>query len=324
MKRNGFIASVILVCVLAGCGATERAERLMAPNAEPGRTDLKLTSSPKQLVEQKRIAAHRTIAAPDGTPIDVWVIRADAANPRPGRKGTVILLHRRMQSKASFPYLGAGERLAKMGYDVVLPDLRGHGASGGKYVTFGVKEKDDIKAVMDALAKDKLVSGPFYVFGDGLGGAVALHYAAIDPRVKGVMVIAPYKDIRSIAQRFLYPLDPMELTCKTHLDETIEAAGQLGQFEPAEASSVAAASKLKAPLLVVAPVLDLSVPLEHIEAIYNAGNEPKSLFMVTPGPEQLALGTMMENWIADKIDDLAVNGVKSAATKPAATTKPAN
>jgi len=43
-----------------------------------------------------------------------------------------VLLHGEEQCKAN--YLGMGKNLAKMGYDVVLIDLRSHGKSTGKYV----------------------------------------------------------------------------------------------------------------------------------------------------------------------------------------------
>ena len=152
MKRYWLTTALLAAGVCAGCQPSDLARGLVAPNCNPGRIDLAFAGTDKQMIQRKRIDVHRRIRTPDKVMIDVWVIKARPTEGAAAKAhGTVVLLHGLMQSKACFPCLGAGERLAKKGFDVVLLDLRRHGRSGGKFVTYGAKEKYDIKAVIDTL-----------------------------------------------------------------------------------------------------------------------------------------------------------------------------
>jgi fermentation-respiration switch protein FrsA (DUF1100 family) len=57
-------------------------------------------------------------------------------------------------------------------------------------------------------------------------------------------------------------------------------------------------------------MIDLTVPPEHSDAIYQAAGGPKKIIRVTPGPEQLAMFAVMEDWIADRMDELIKTGLK--------------
>jgi len=307
MKRNLLIVPAVLAMALAiGCEKDFYAKQIIVQNTDPGKVLLELAGSPETLIKQGRIDFHRQVLAPDGTNIDVWVIKAKLSTEVPRALGTMILLHGLGESKASFPIFGVGERLAKKGYDVVLPDLRAHGRSGGRYITYGALEKLDIKAVIDHLAKEGSIHTPVYVFGTNLGGSVAIQYAAIDERCKGVMAVAPYKGIASVGWTRVKLMAPaMSLE---QFQQVLARAGQIGQFDPAQASAVAAARQLKCPLLLVHGILDLSVPLEHSKAIYEAAMCPKKL--ETPTFEIFVLPAILEDWIAGRLDKLAKTGVE--------------
>jgi len=118
------------------------------------------------------------------------------------------------------------------GWDVVLPDLRAHGSSGGRYVTWGAKEKHDIKDVVDALIDEKLIEPRLYVMGASLGGCVAIQYAAIDSRCEGVLALAPPTGINDVA-RMIYPL-----ATEGWLARTVVHAGQIADFDPLDASAL--------------------------------------------------------------------------------------
>jgi len=312
MKSTTLLATCLLaIGVLGGCAADHYGRTLVELNTGPGKVDENIVGTAAQLIKAGKIDLHKVCKAPDGVDIDVWVIKAKDPT---GKKllasplGTVVILHRQSESKASWPFFGAGRRLARMGYDVVLPDLRAHGRSGGKYVTYGVKEKTDVKAVMDNLLAAKQIHKPFYAFGVSLGAATAIEYAAIDPRCKGVLAITPFKDMRSFARRDLIMLSPKDF------DKAMAKAGEIAGFDPAQASAVKAAAKLTVPLLLVHGMIDLSVPAEQSKAIYDAAAGPKKLILVTPGPEQFALYAVMEDWIANKMNMVATGGL---TTKPA-------
>ena len=315
MKQCWMIAAVAFASVFAqGCQTDDYARQIVAPDTNRGRIDETFCPSAETMVAQDRISLFRQVPVADKATIDVWVIKARDAGNRPvAAKGTMLIIHSLYDSKATFPYRGTGERLAKMGYDVVLPDLRKHGRSRGDFITYGVKESTDLKAVIDNLVADKSVDPKVYAFGVNLGGAAAIQYAAIDPRCKGVMAVAPYQDFRGIVRHWLGRL----LLNQEDYEKVIASAGKMADFDPNQASAVLAVKNIHAPLLLVHGMMDMSVPLDHSKAIFEAANEPKGLLVM--GLEQIVLPAAMEDWIATHMDKLATSGVKDmqAATKPA-------
>jgi dienelactone hydrolase len=323
MTRNlsaAGLAALLVSCCL-GCAQDDQARMLLAPTPVWSDQDVMgLPGVPAEVVLRNagRIDSFSKIEVADKAQIDVWVIKArDAAGKPAPATGTVLVLHAYTSGKGSYPYLGVAERLARKGYDVVLPDLRCHGHSTGDAITFGVKEKDDLKRVMDRFIADKTVHGKVYVFGAGLGACVGIQYAAIDPRVAGVVAIAPYKDFRSFARQ-RHPL--ME---ESKFQGLLVSAGRLGNFKPDEASTVVGASKLTCPLLVIHGILDFTVPQEWSQAVYDAATGPRKLQVVSMDTPLVA--ALYEDWITGQVDALARNGLKepSAESRPAATTRPA-
>jgi hypothetical protein len=201
---------------------------------------------------------------------------------------------------------------------VVLPDLRSHGHSTGDYTTWGAKEKGDLKLIMDRLLAEKAVNENVYVFGIGLGACVGIQYAAIDPRCRGVLGVAPHSDFRSYARLQFGPF----ILNDADFQKVIEACAKTGDFNPDEASAVLAAKNVHCPLLLVHGMLDLSVPLNHSEAIFAAANEPKKLTVMSM--ELIIAGMLTEDWIADRVDKFIKEGLEAAArTQPSAQTRPA-
>ena len=303
-------AWVLLTGLITGCGADFHAKQIVEYNTGPGKVLEDIAGTAEQLCKTGQIDLHSVYKMPDKTAIDVWTIFAK--NPTGDERlssplGTVLVLHGLTESKASFPYRGAGLRLARMGYDVVLPDLRGHGRSGGKYVTYGAKEKHDVKAVVDNLLDEGNIHEPIYAFGATLGAATAIQYAAIDPRCKGVLAMTAYQDAETMARRRLMMLSEEDFA------KALAKAGELADWDPKEASSVEAARNLTVPLMLVHGMIDLSVPLAHSEAIYAAAGGPKKLVPVTHGPEHFAMFTIMEDWIADKMNMVATGGLSQPA-----------
>jgi len=111
---------------------------------------------------------------------------AYTASPR----GTVILLHG--YALAQFSMAPWAIRLADNGWRCVLVDLRGHGKSTGKKVYYGLEETNDLSRLLDQLQESNHVSGPVEVMGESYGGALALRWAGMEPRVDKVIAIAPY------------------------------------------------------------------------------------------------------------------------------------
>jgi pimeloyl-ACP methyl ester carboxylesterase len=289
---------VALLAALAGCSSPEHdAKMLIEPEARPGRMVAKGSPADK-LLGEGRISACRRIKGEGGCMIDVWVINSSLADPTElGHKvvrGTVVLLHPLMMSKVWF--LKEGEMLARRGWDVVLPDLRAHGQSEGQYTTWGVKERLDLKLVMDQLVGDKTVSPRIFAIGGSLGGMVAIQYAAIDSRCQGVMAFAPPSDLRRIGRRIL------SLTTSAQYERGLAEAGKMGDFSIDDASAVVYAKRLTCSLIIVHGGMDMIVPYDQCREVFDAAGGPKQ-FISRPLSGHAA-EFASEKWVADRVDEL--------------------
>jgi fermentation-respiration switch protein FrsA (DUF1100 family) len=77
-----------------------------------------------------------------------------------------------------------------MGYNVLIPYLRAHGPSEGKYISFGPMERLDVKRWIDKV--NDRVPGSILIHGLSMGGGIALDLATMDlENVKCILADAP-------------------------------------------------------------------------------------------------------------------------------------
>lgn len=123
----------------------------------------------------------RWVTTSDGVRLSVQVIDgpADAV-------ATVVITHGFIHWSRTPPIHGFASRLAER-FDVVVPDLRGHGRSGGRN-TMGRVEVDDLETVIVACAtRDR----PVVTLGISLGGGISLMHASRYDSVAGVVAVSP-------------------------------------------------------------------------------------------------------------------------------------
>ena len=127
------------------------------------------------------------------------------------------------------------------------------------------------RPIGDALVDENLVSPPVYALGASLGGSIAIQYAAIDPRCRGVMALAPPTGIRGAA-KLMSPFSTEE-----SINVAVRRAGAIAAFDPENASALDAVARLNCPLILVHGIWDVVVPYRHSKRIYKAANNPKKL-----------------------------------------------
>ena len=203
------------------------------------------------------------------------------ANRRPP-KGTVFILHGIGDRKDKVPYLLWARVLAQAGYRAVLVDLRGHGRSTGRYMSYGVHESRDMAQLLDAFEEQGLVYGPVGVWGISYGGAVAIQWAAIDPRVKAIVAFEPFCTLRDAVRDFApVVLGGWSFIAQPPLVRAVtNAAAALAGFDPDDANPLRAITQTKAPVLLVHGTADRHLPPRHSERLHAAAPDHSELDLV--------------------------------------------
>src|SRR5260370_41258440 len=111
----------------------------------------------------------------DGTALRGWKVR-----PAQPNGDWVLLFHGVADNRIGT--LSYAQVLLQHGYSVLMMDARGHGESEGAIATYGWKERDDTRAVVDGLL---VTESPHCLFalGGTMGAAVPLQSAGIEPRL---------------------------------------------------------------------------------------------------------------------------------------------
>jgi pimeloyl-ACP methyl ester carboxylesterase len=171
-----------------------------------------------------------------------------------------------MDAGRTYPPLA--DRLAQeSGFRVVVAMLRGAGGSEGDFSASGWRE--DLDFLVD---REVGPDGPVWLIGFGLGGALVLRKAAMDPRVRGVGVVASPADLTA----WVSDLAAVDLCRRS---KAIVSQG-FPHDERAWATDLVALRPLEAaatlggrPLLVVHGSDDDEVPVAAARALADAAGE---------------------------------------------------
>ena len=173
-------------------------------------------------------------------------------------------------------------KIAAAGYRAVLVDFRGHGASSGDWLTFGVVEVPDLQQVLDALDREGLLEGRVGVYGASYGGGVAIQLAGADSRVAGVVAVAPFESLDRVvasAGREMLPFGQMLLSDET-LSKSIARAAALASFDPKLADARRAIERTKAHVLLIHGRDDTKIPYHQSEEMAAAAPDRARLIVL--------------------------------------------
>ncbi len=134
-----------------------------------------------------------TLTSRDGTRLAAWFI----AGARPQ---TLLVLHGYTACKDDM--LSHAAFLHAAGYSLLLLDLRACGASGGRAVTLGGREQEDVAAALAYLqTRPDVDASQLGILGLSLGGALAILAAAACPAVRAVVAEAPFRSLSSAVRQ---------------------------------------------------------------------------------------------------------------------------
>ena len=207
----------------------------------------------------------------DGLEVEAQFIKQQ----EPSHKG-VLLVH---------GFRNTGEDMGKLakfyydqGFDVLLPDARGHGESEGDYNGFGWHDRLDTKMWAEFLTtygEDQII-----LHGDSMGAATVLMASGeeLPSEVKGIIADSSYSSVKEeLAHQLkhIYNLPAFPLISVTSLITNVKAGYTFG-----EASVVDQVEKNTLPLFLIHGDADDLVPTIMSEQIYDAASSEKELWIV--------------------------------------------
>lgn len=213
--------------------------------------------------------------------VDLSISVHHASVSTASKHGTIFVLHGVRDRKESIETWAQG--LTAAGYTAVLVDHRGQGRSTGNYLTYGVREAEDLHELASTLLESGQVDEPFGALGVSYGAATAIRWASIDPRVTAVVALAPFADLRSIVPNF----SPVRLP-NWFYAQCINAAGKEAGFDPDGIDTARSATQTSAQLLLIHGDRDVHIPLAHSQRIVHAASSHAELLVVR-GADHLAL-----------------------------------
>ncbi|PQD96830.1 alpha/beta hydrolase [Pradoshia eiseniae] len=288
MKKTIIIISIILALIIAGIigasfyfynVAVKRADKDFL-NSDPNLA----VSTPQTLqTEAKKWAGtvnfeEIAITSNDGLALTGYYLPAEEKTNK-----TVIIAHG-YAGHAIGMYAYAKYYYEALGYNVLMPDARGHGKSEGDYIGFGWHERKDyiqwIDYVLDRNGKNSKIA----LHGVSMGGATVMMTSGeeLPKQVKAVVADCGYTsalDILSYQLGEMYSLPSFPLIQSTSLLTKLRAGYS---FE--EASAVEQVKKTSLPIFFIHGEKDTFVPLEMVHELYEAANGEKELYIV-PGAE---------------------------------------
>ena len=205
---------------------------------------------------------------------EVWIPTADGLRlsawfvVKPGAPA-IVLLHGYPAEKTDLLPLAAA--LARR-FTVLLVDLRYFGRSEGRVTTLGLRERDDLRRTIDALAGrgfDRVG-----VFGFSLGGAIALTTAVDEPRIAAVAAYSPFADLRMLAHGLYAWMGPLRypFVGLMRVWSRLFLGADVTAYSP-----VAAAARLSIPVYLIASRDDEQIPFAHAERLREAlGANPRA------------------------------------------------
>jgi pimeloyl-ACP methyl ester carboxylesterase len=219
-------------------------------------------------------------------------LSATFASPgEPAGRPTILFLHGKGGNASE--WTPDALRALRLGYNVLLPDLRGHGRSGGSLFTLGFLEKEDlalaIEAVRERFAIDPLRLG---MHSCSAGSTVALEFAADRAGVRAIWLESPFAQPREMARHYLsratrIPALLLALTTRWAISRAVSrVARELGATAPADGLAlldpVRAAARVTAAVLLVHGQEDGLVPPRFMSRL-AAALPPRSAVWRVPG-----------------------------------------
>lgn len=224
----------------------------------------------------------------DGTPLAGWLLPASADAP------VVVLCHGYQRCMEETFSLGVA--LRERGFTVLLFDFRGCGLSGGAYTTIGDLEVNDLLGAVRWLRARLGPDVPIGVHGISMGGAVAIRAAAESPEIAAVVADSAFAHLTGAIEHRFSTLRGLNLRLHRLTMRVAErlSGGRVARVRPVDDIARLAPR----PVLLIHGTADGIVPRRHLDELYAAASEPKSLWALEGTTHAMARLDTPEEYVA--------------------------
>lgn len=231
---------------------------VLRPTPRPPRAS---SSAPGVRAEQSAIPSA-------GRLLNAWVLTSADPVQDPSGRPVVLLTHGWGSSHEGV--LGLGRGLARCGHDVVVFDVRGHGANPREsYVTVR-HVRDDVQAAT-RFSRARFPGRPLALVGHSMGAAASVLAAADHREADAVALVACPADVLEVTATYLTEQGlPGGLMVRVLLPFWWPRAG--GSFGPLTPER--RIGEIDVPMLVVHPELDTRVDRGHADRLAAAAGRP--------------------------------------------------
>lgn len=262
----GLLLSYVCLCLLLRWGQT----RLMFfPSSE-----LKATPAAVGLPYEEIWLAIRPESTPESAlepsqeQVHGWWIAGRAPSEA---AATLLYLHGNGSNLGDLVHRAA--RLHQLGINLLLIDYRGYGQSWGEFPSEASVYEDAEISWQYLTQTRQIASSQILLYGQSLGGAVAIELATRHPAAAGVIVESSFTSMREMVKQsipnFLPPMDglpmdglPIDWILTQHFD------------------SLTKVRWLKVPILLIHGTEDRTIPATMSQDLFAAAPEPKQLLLI--------------------------------------------
>ncbi|WP_077622723.1 alpha/beta hydrolase [Sediminibacillus massiliensis] len=276
------ITLAVLIVLVAGAnyfyGESVKRGKVVELHKEADTVEVFANSQEQKILEQAKIWFNRqAMEVIEKESFDGLKLTADFLGNDQNTGKAVILAHGyRGQSDQMGDY---AQFYYDQGFDVLLPDSRGHGDSEGDYIGYGWHDRLDYLSWIEELVEnhqaDKII-----LHGNSMGAALVLMASGeeLPEEVKGIIADSGYTSVKeelSYQLKHLYHLPSFPIMDITSAITRLRAGFTFG-----EASAVKQVADNTKPLLIIHGDKDELVPTEMAYELFDAAGGDKELWIV--------------------------------------------